>query len=500
MPTHRPAGRALRRISRLAPSRSSLRAHRARRGLRLFFALCLCASALGAQPKAKYVFYFIGDGMGVNQVNGAETFLAARQGRIGTQPLCFPSFPYVAMVTTQSATNGVTDSAAGGTALATGHKTRNGAIGVRQDLTTPLRSIAYAAKEAGAAVGIATSVSPDHATPAVFYAHAPNRRMYHAIGRQLPASGFDFFAGSDFLQPAPAPDATPADELHRLAADSGYTLLRGYPDFQQHGLAAGKVLLLQPAADTCDWPATIPYAIDRRPGNLSLPQITRAGTQFLASRGRGFFFMVEGGMIDMACHANDAATYVRELLDLDSCVRLAYDFYLQHPDSTLIVVTADHETGGLVLGRGPYELHLDRLAAQQTSLWRYARHLAALRRKGGAVPSWDDVRRDLRENFGFGDALALTKAQEAALKAAYDAWADAPAIAQSGVLPQEQSLSAAAGRVMDEQTGIAWTSGGHSDGYVGVYAVGAGADRFHGRIDNTQIPSLVARAAGWNLE
>lgn len=500
MNTHRTAGRTLWRISRHAPSRSSCRATHARRGLWLFFALCLSASILCAQPKAKYVFYFIGDGMGVNQVNGAETFLAAQQGRIGTQPLCFPSFPHVAMVTTQSATNGVTDSAAGGTALASGHKTRNGAIGVRQDLTTPLRSIATAAKQAGAAVGIATSVSPDHATPAVFYAHQPNRRMYHAIGRQLPASGFDFFAGSDFLQPAPAPDATPADELHRMTTDSGYTLLRGYPDFQQRGLAAQKVLLLQPAADTCDWPATIPYAIDRQPQNLSLPQITQAGTQFLASKGRGFFFMVEGGMIDMACHANDAATYVRELIDLDSCVSLAYAFYRQHPDSTLIVVTADHETGGLVLGRGPYELHLDRLAAQKTSLWRYARHLATLRRSQGAVPSWDDVRRDLQEHFGFGPTLTLSKAQQDRLKTAYDAWVAAPATNAKGVMPEEQALTAAAGRVMDEQTGIAWTSGGHSDGYVGVYAVGVGADQFHGRIDNTQIPRVIARAAGWNLE
>ena len=89
-------------------------------------ALLFVTVALMAQSKAKYVFYFIGDGMGVNQVNAAETFLGAQQGRIGISELCFPSFPYCALVNTQSATNGVTDSAAGGTALASGNKTKNG--------------------------------------------------------------------------------------------------------------------------------------------------------------------------------------------------------------------------------------------------------------------------------------------------------------------------------------------------------------------------------------
>ena len=94
-----------------------------------FLTLCgilMLALSIMAQGKAKYVFYFIGDGMGVNQVNGAETYLAALEGRIGINELCFPSFPYSAFVNTQSASNGVTDSAAGGTALATGHKTKNG--------------------------------------------------------------------------------------------------------------------------------------------------------------------------------------------------------------------------------------------------------------------------------------------------------------------------------------------------------------------------------------
>ena len=107
---------------------------------RIFSTLSILLVALAAlaEGRAKYVFYFIGDGMGVNQVNAAETYLGALEGRIGIQELCFPSFPYVGLINTQSATNGVTDSAAGGTALASGNKTKNGALGVLKDLETPV--------------------------------------------------------------------------------------------------------------------------------------------------------------------------------------------------------------------------------------------------------------------------------------------------------------------------------------------------------------------------
>ena len=107
-----------------------------RKLLSLCVALLFSIAAMAQNGKAKYVFYFIGDGMGVNQVNGTETYLAAMEGRIGTSPLCFAQFPHVGLVTTFSGTNGVTDSAAGGTALATGHKTKNGTIGMETDLST----------------------------------------------------------------------------------------------------------------------------------------------------------------------------------------------------------------------------------------------------------------------------------------------------------------------------------------------------------------------------
>ena len=137
----------------------------------VLFILMLLSVCMGYAQKPKYVFFFIGDGMGVNQVLGAEMYRAELEGRIGVVPLQFSQFPFVTMATTFSATNGVTDSAASGTALATGEKTKNGAIGMKKDLKTPVNSIGVWAKESGYKVGVATSVSVDHATPSAFYAH-----------------------------------------------------------------------------------------------------------------------------------------------------------------------------------------------------------------------------------------------------------------------------------------------------------------------------------------
>lgn len=178
----------------------------------MFILLAFCQ--INAQ-QAKYVFYFIGDGMGVNQVQGTELYLGELEGKIGITPLQFTQFPYTTVATTFSATNGVTDSAAAGTALATGSKTKNGAIGVLKDLQTPVYSVATWAKDYGCRVGVATSVSVDHATPAAFYAHAAGRGSYYDIGKDLYTTGFDFYAGSDFLQP---------EDKHNPQAENLYSM------------------------------------------------------------------------------------------------------------------------------------------------------------------------------------------------------------------------------------------------------------------------------------
>ena len=465
-----------------------------RKLLSLCVALLFSIAAMAQNGKAKYVFYFIGDGMGVNQVNGTETYLAAMEGRIGTSPLCFAQFPHVGLVTTFSGTNGVTDSAAGGTALATGHKTKNGAIGMETDLATKAKSIAEKAKTEGKAVGIATSVSVDHATPASFYAHVKDRGMYYQIGKDLIAADFDFYAGSDFLQPK---GENGEKDLYTQCQEAGYAIARGHADYRKKARKAEKMLLLQPEAASKQDNTAIPYAIDRGSNDLTLQDITRAAIHFLSQKENGFFLMVEGGKIDWACHSNDAATLFREVIDMDEAVQVAYEFYEQHPDETLIIITADHETGGIVLGTGEYELHTDLLKYQRQSAEAFSRMLAMQHQKEGKGFTWDFVRGQLEENFGFWKHIDLNDKETTELEQAYKDFCEGVAKDNKTLYASENIIAATARKIMARKAMVGWVSDGHSNGYVPVFAIGTGAENFDRRIDNTDIPKKIAQIAGY---
>ena len=472
-----------------------------RNRLSIILLMFLFALTLSAQGKAKYVFYFIGDGMGVNQVNAAETYLGALQGRIGIQPLCFPSFPYSAFVNTQSATNGVTDSAAGGTALACGQKTKNGTLGMLKDLTTSVSSIADWARNSGAAVGITTSVAIDHATPAAFYAHVKERHEQYTIGKQLVESANDFYAGSDFTIPTD-PEYPNGPTLYEEANAKGFTISRGYADYQKRAANAKKMILLQSEEASKADRYSIPYALDRKDGDLTLTDITRAGVDFLMKKQgekNGFFMMIEGGKIDWACHANDLA-FIPELIDMDNAVKVAYDFYKQHPDETLIIVTADHETGGIVLSRGLYEINLAAVGNQRITIEKLGKELHKMHDVKGDKLLWDDVKTFLAENFGFWDKISLTDEQTQRLESAFKKIMDGTSKDQRTLYQNDDELAVTVRNIMSECAQVGWHVTSHSNGYVPCFAIGAGAEQIHGRIDNTEIPKIVAKAAGWKAE
>ena len=457
----------------------------------------------GYAQQAKYVFYFIGDGMGVNQVQGTELYRGELEGKIGITPIWFTQFPYATTATTFSATNGVTDSAAAGTALATGNKTQNGTIGMKQDLQTEVSSVAVWAKNKGCRVGVTTSVSVDHATPAAFYAHDPSRGSYYKIGTDLYKAGFDFYAGSDFIDPNNKDNKDGNSEnLYTMAEKNGYTIARGYKDYLKKCKKADKMILFQSEKASEKDRTAIPYAIDRTKDDLTLADITRSAINFLSKDlSKGFFLMVEGGKIDWACHSNDAATAFHEVAGMDEAVKVAYEFYSQHPDETLIVVTADHETGGFVLGTGAYKLNLQVLKNQKVSESGFTRILNELRKKYNNNVSWEKVQQALKENFGFWDKVKLNEKQEERLLAKYnDTFKGKEAKLEKSEYAQDEPLAAEAKRIIDEIALVGWTSGGHSAGYVPVFAIGAGADLFQGRIDNTEIPIKIAKAAGYTAE
>lgn len=441
--------------------------------------------------------------MGVNQVQGTELYRGELEGKIGLTPIWFTQFPYATTATTFSATNGVTDSAAAGTALATGNKTQNGTIGMKQDLQTEVSSVAVWAKNKGCRVGVTTSVSVDHATPAAFYAHDPSRGSYYKIGTDLYKAGFDFYAGSDFIDPNNKDNKDGNSEnLYTMAEKNGYTIARGYKDYLKKCKKADKMILFQSEKVSEKDRTAIPYAIDRTKDDLTLADITRSAINFLSKDlSKGFFLMVEGGKIDWACHSNDAATAFHEVADMDEAVKVAYEFYSQHPDETLIVVTADHETGGFVLGTGAYKLNLQVLKNQKVSESGFTRILNELRKKYNNNVSWEKVQQALKENFGFWDKVKLNEKQEERLLAKYnDTFKGKEAKLEKSEYAQDEPLAAEAKRIIDEIALVGWTSGGHSAGYVPVFAIGAGADLFQGRIDNTEIPIKIAKAAGYTAE
>ncbi|MBQ6800249.1 MAG: alkaline phosphatase [Bacteroidaceae bacterium] len=448
--------------------------------------------------QAKYVFYFIGDGMGVNQVNGTEAYRAELEGRIGITPLLFSQFPFATMITTYSANSKITDSAAAGTALATGHKTKNSTLGLLPDLKTEVPSVAVKAQKAGARVGIATSVSIDHATPAAFYAHVPSRDSRYEIGKQLISAGFDFYAGSDFDHPTNR-KAPEEGTLYEQSEKAGYTIVRGYKEYQKKARKADKIILFQSEEASKRDRGSIPYAIDREKGDLSLTEITRAGINFLSKDlSKGFFLMVEGGKIDYACHANDAATTFAEVEDFDNAIRVAYEFYEQHPDETLIVVTADHETGGIVLGTGKYDQNLQALKYQRMSVNKLSDKLNELRKKTNNKVTWEMAQQLLGEHFGLGNPLKLTKRQEERLRKAYDEnFQDQEAAYDESMYQKDERLATVAKEIINEIAMVGWMSGSHSNGYVPVFSIGAGAEKFCHRADNTDLPKKIAEAAGW---
>lgn len=459
--------------------------------LMLFMLLAVVAQA----QQAKYVFYFIGDGMGLNQVNTTEMYLGEKQGRIGTEPLCFASFPVAGMATTFSASNSITDSSAGGTALATGVKTYNGAIGVDANKERVM-SVAERAKRAGKKVGVTTSVSIDHATPAAFYGHQPDRSMYYEIALQLPEAGFDFYAGSGFLKPARTFDKKDAPSIYPIFEQAGYTIARGLDEYKAKADGAGKMVLMQKEGANS---SSLPYAIDRREGDLTLAQITESAIDFLSrDNKKGFFLMVEGGKIDWACHSNDPATMVKEVIDMDNAVRVAYEFYKKHPKETLIVITADHETGGLALGNSNYTLNLKSLDCQKQSVDLLSRALTDLRKSKGNKATWEDVKALLTERMGFWGELTLTWEQEKMLRDEFESsFVRNKVVFEESLYSKTEPLAAVAKKVLSQMSRLGWTTGSHSAEYVPVFAVGAGSKLFMGKMDNTDIPKRIAKAAGY---
>ena len=383
----------------------------------------LGSSYSGKQEKpAKYIFLFIGDGMGASHVAVTESWLSYLEGEKGFEQLSFTEFPVLGMAMTYSADRNVTCSSAAGTAISCGEKTNNGMLGINPAGDT-LTSIAKILKERGYKVGIMSSVPVNHATPAAFYGHNTSRHDYYGITEEIPASGYEFLAGSGFVDYA----GKEGDRLgsEELLESEGYTVCFGNEEYQEAiENGAEHIVLCQKAYKGESAPT---YIVQTDPeSTIESEDMMKKCLDFLGEDSP-FFIMYEQGEIDWAAHANKTMPMIESVQKLDDAVKVAVEFYKRHPKETLIIVTADHETGGVALG----------------------------------AESWKEV------NIGW-DIL------DSALVAGH-----------AGDLDEK------ANKALNDSAYIGWTTHGHTGSPVPVYAIGAGSERFAGRFDNTDIKGKI---------
>lgn len=448
----------------------------------------------------KYVFVFIGDGMALPQVGSAEIYEGAMKG--GEYPdapraLSFTKFPVQGIVTTHDSSSFIPDSASTGTSIATGHKTLAGVISMDEKKEVSYKSIAKIAKDKGMKVGVVTSVSIDHATPAVFYANVPSRGMYYEIGMQLAESGFDYFGGGSLADPEGKKSKleNKPGNIFDYAKKNGYKVVNTYAD----------VMGLKPVEGQKVWAVTeapadgqaLLYEIDRKENQLSLADFTQKGIELL-DNDNGFFMAIEGGKIDWACHANDAMAAIQDVFAFNDAVQKAIDFANKHPEDTLIVVTGDHETGGMTIGFSgtKYDSFFEKLQYQKMSYVKFDEVLKSELSKNPEL-TFDEIFNLTEANFGLTKNESSNGLQLSAyeLEQLEEAFMQSKTPKDSRNKNEEYYISYGSyepytvkvTHILNQKAGIGWTTYSHTGTPVPVYAYGVGSSNFNGYYDNTEI-------------
>lgn len=453
--------------------------------------LLLLVVGITTAQRAKYVFYFIGDGLGINHIYGTELYNAAVHPQMPNQGrMSFSTFPLRTYITNHSSSSLVTDSSAAGTALASGVKTVNGYMGVDENLNSA-KTIAELAAEHGMKVGVATNVGVNHATPSAFFAHDKSRSNYLSLFEQLIASDVDFAAGSTILHKRSG--KTPA-ELADVAREAGIEVVQ---DPQSAAKVENKrVLLLSPTLDE----QALKYAVDCEETDPTIVDYTAAAIEYLEreSDKNGFFLMVEAGHIDYCAHDNDAVTTFEEVNHLSESVQLALDFYAKHPKQTLIIVTADHETSGLSLGYKDYFMYPELLAYQRCSMVALTAKMRAMRDRGDT--SWQSMVELLKEELGLWSEVELEAEDEKLIKECFENDFVNTATEVVSLYNHNEKLASVAIEVLNKRAKIKWVSLDHTGMQVPLYVKGAGLKYFGDCYDNTDVPKAIAEAMGTTLE
>ena len=442
-----------------------------------------------AQPK--YVFLFIGDGLGINHIYGTELYNAAvHKDMPDNGKLTFTRFPIRSYVTNHSASSLVTDSSAAATAIASGVKTINGYMGVDADKKS-VKNIAELASEMGMKVGVVTNVAMNHATPSAFFAHHESRSAYKALFEQYLTSKVDFVAGASILHRKK--DGLKFEDYIAQAVEAKIKVVH---DLDAASKVRGKRVLLLPKSPK---EKTLKYSTDCEAGDWTIVDFTDSAIKYLEREAKkdGFLLMVEAGHLDYSAHDNDAVTTFEEVNDLSESVAKALEFYNKYPDQTLIIITADHETGGLCLGYKNYKMNMVRLAWQKCSTLALTSKMRTFREEGKIT--WEHMQALLRAELGLWDNVTLRKKDEQLLRKTFDKSFVEKSEEVVSLYSHNEKLASTAVSVLNKRAYVNWISLNHTGAQVPLFVKGAGVEHFYNCYDNTDIPKGIARFLGTTL-
>ncbi len=415
-----------------------------------------------AAQEVRNVIFMIGDGMGPSYLTAYRNALVRQPG--GTIPPTIFDQLLVGSASTYPADNTfVTDSAASATALASGVKSYNGAIGVDRE-QKPVRTVLEQARRRGMSTGVVTTSQVNHATPASFLANVKNRSLYDAIAEQYvhkriaDKTMLDLMFGGGERYFSRAPGGL-AQQLSQMGWQQAWEMAQ----MEQLERLPAMALMAEVA---------LPYAIDSEfPDRLR--RMTDKALALLSSQPNGFFLMVEGSQIDWCGHANDIRCALGEMEDFAQAVAQAKAFVDANPD-TLLVITADHSTGGLTLGAdGVYQWLPEPILQVNRSAGFIARAMLA--------------EPDLPVETLWARHASLTlSAEELALLER--------ARTQASEEAGSHHLAGQIGRLVSQRSHTGWTTSGHTGEDVSVMAYGPGESDFAGFQDNTEIGKKIMAA------
>lgn len=458
--------------------------------------------------KPKYLFLFIGDGMAHVQVHAAQVYLGNNTyGEVEPKIIDFAKFPITGVMTTQDSTSFCPDSASTATSMAGGVKTHSGTIGLTVDKSQEVETVAEKAKKAGMKVGIISSVTLNHATPAAFYANVESRNSYYEIGNQMADSGFDYFAGGSLGQRFGKENDQ--KDLYEVLREKGYTVTETKADFQ--ALKAGDKAYA--VSERLQDSNAMPYTLDQTADDVTLADYVKKGIEVLDNE-KGFFMMCESGKIDWACHANDAAATIHEVIGFNDAIKEAIKFYQKHPDETLILVTGDHETGGLTIGHATtgYDTAFDMIEKQKMTYVDFDKKFDEMK-KANFNLKLEDVLPEIEKQFGLKVDAKVNegdKPEDPFVLSAYeykllqDAFAESMKEKADRTKTQETGLlyggynpiSVTLTHILNNKAGIGWTSYSHTGVPIAVYAQGATSESYGGYYDNTDLFTMMCDSLG----